>query len=430
MIKQHFFLILLVGFSFKGLAQRDSLSAKKRLDFAKMYFEIGGNFSPSFTGKRLLDNDVSAFKNSASINQYLSWGAFHFWGHAEFYVNFQLNQENFEKSEETDFELTHSVVTGVRLLPWAFQEKKIRTYVGVNWSSIDFQQKIKPEEHQPVLSKDFLLVPEAGLMYGYKGFMLRLGASYFHANKWNYPISKTRATEIKTPKLNFQIGLNYSFENSTQEDPKVNERWNSYPQVSRLGYATKKFGDLFVGVGPSLSFSLSKSEYNQSELPYIKNQLTSTNYLDISVGYQFNKSGIFTALSFRNPAFKAEGYGTTQTINKTSLTLETNKFLTDYSGFAPFVGVNVAYDRIKYKEYVESVSKKIVFNNVEPGISFGWDIVPGKTDEALILRTNLRWYPLSSFEIDGKIFDFSQLEYNLIQFVFYPGRLKTRRRSR
>ena len=67
-------------------------------------------------------------------------------------------------------------------------------------------------------------------------------------------------------------------------------------------------------------------------------------------------------------------------------------------------------------------------NKLDAGVTFGWDIVPGKTSEALILRTNLRWYPLSKFEIDGKKFNFSQLEYNLIQVVFYPNRLKKRRK--
>ena len=64
---------------------------------------------------------------------------------------------------------------------------------------------------------------------------------------------------------------------------------------------------------------------------------------------------------------------------------------------------------------------------IEPGLTFGWDIVPGKTNEALILRTNLRWYPFSEFEVNGRKFNFSQLEYNLIQVVFYPERLKKRK---
>lgn len=67
-------------------------------------------------------------------------------------------------------------------------------------------------------------------------------------------------------------------------------------------------------------------------------------------------------------------------------------------------------------------------NKAEPGITFGWDIAPGKTSEALLLRTNLRWYPFSKIEIDHKAFHLSQLEYNLIQVVFYPGRLKNKKR--
>ncbi|NMH89603.1 hypothetical protein [Flavivirga algicola] len=400
---------------------------KKRLDFAKMYFELGSNFSPSFTGKKLVNNEIVSFENSASSTQYLNWGAFHFWGHAEFYVTFPVNQLNLKKNNETDFTLTNYVVTGARFLPWAFREKKIRPYVGVSWGAIDFQQRIKPEENQPILSKEFLLVPETGLMYGYKSFMIRLGLSYNYDNKWNYPLSRTIFSEIETPKFNFQLGLNYSFESSKNEKPEDKKLWNSYPRTSSIGYNATKFGDFFIAIGPSLSFSLSSSEYNKTKFPYLKGKLTSTNYYDIAVGYQFNKLGLFTALSFRNPKFETEGYSAKQTIKKTSFAFEINKFITDYTGFAPYIGLNLAYDKLKYSENVDNATKGLTFNNFEPGITFGWDIVPGKTSEALILRTNLRWYPYSSFKLDKKSFNFSQLEYNLIQVVFYPERLKRKK---
>lgn len=406
----------------------DPNEGKQRLDFAKSYLELGGVFSPSFDGKRLLNNEVSTFENAASVTPTLTWGAFHFWGHAEFYVAIPLGQENFKKNEATDFQLTNNIVTGARLYPWAYKkEGGVRPYIGVGWGATDFQQKIKPEENQPTLSKPFMLVPEAGLIFGYKAFILRLGVSYFFDNKWNYPISRTEFADVETPKFNFQVGLRYSYEDSHTKDPEVNDRWNSFPNTSPLGYEATKFGDFFVGAGPSSSFSLSKSGYNQSNLPYLDDKLTSSNYFDIAAGYQFNKLGLFTAISFRNPTFETEGYGAKQTIKKTSFTLEVNKFLTDYVGFAPYFGVNVAYDKLKYTETVDDISKKLVFNSIEPGITFGWDIVPGKTNEALILRTNLRWYPLSSFEIEGRTFDFKQLEYNLIQVVFYPERLKKRK---
>ncbi|MDN5202790.1 hypothetical protein QQ008_15480 [Fulvivirgaceae bacterium BMA10] len=427
MMKQFLLLIFFIPCSINLSGQENTLASKKRLDFAKTYFELGGNLFPSFTGKRFLGNSITTFEHPGSFNPYLNWGGFHFWGHAEFYVSFPLTQLNLKRKAETDFQLTHYVATGARFLPWAFEEKKIRPYIGFSWSALDFKQIIKPNEDQPTLSKDFMLVPDIGFLYGYKDFAIRIGVNYFHSNAWQYPMSKTEFEEISTPKFNLQVGLVYSFESSHDKNPETNKKWNSYPTVSRLSLDATRFGDFFVGIGPSVSFSLAKSEYNKSDFPYLNDKLSSSTYYDIALGYQFNKANLFSALSFRNPRYENTGYGTKQTIQKTSLAFEVSKFLTDYSGFVPYIGLNIAYDHIQYSENTNDADRKLTFRKVEPGITVGWDILPGKTEEYLILRTNLRWYPLSSLDIDNKSFDFSQLEYNLIQVVFYPGRfLKSR----
>ncbi len=399
---------------------------KERLDFATTYFEIGGSFFPSFTGVLLQNNELVSVENAESVIPHINWGGFHFWGHAEFFITVPLKQFNFGTNETTDFQLTHSVVTGMRLLPWAFEEKKLRPYVGLSWSGLDFQQKEAPDGNQPVLTNNFVLAKEAGVLFGYKQFALRLGVTYFGSNKWNYPVSKTRFGLVEAPKYNIQVGLNYSYEGSHAKVQKTNDRWNGYPAISSPGLMAKRAGDFFVGIAPSFSFGLSESDYTNTTLPFLDKKPNSSMYADIAVGYQFYKLGLFTAASFRSPVFKTEGYGVAQTVKKKSFALEVNKYLTDYSGFAPFVGLNMAFDQLEYIEQGEGADINLTFRSLEPGISFGWDIIPGKTDEALILRTNLRWYPKASFEVGGKAFDFSQLEYNLIQAVFYPGRLKAK----
>ncbi|NVK52204.1 MAG: hypothetical protein HWD85_04660 [Flavobacteriaceae bacterium] len=409
------------------LAQKDS-SKKERLDFAKMYFEIGGTYLPSFTGKQLENNTITAFDHSATLNPYLTWGGFHFWGHTEFYVTFPLSQLRLNEDNGTSHELNHSVATGVRIYPWAMEERKIRPYIGANWGALDFRQILEPDKNKSKLSKDFMLNYDAGVMYNYKKLALRLGINFFTDNKWYYPVSKTQLSEIRTPRMSFQMGLLYSFDSTKDTKEENIDKWNSYPTVSKLSYDANKFGDLFIGIGPSTSFSLSDSDYNAIQFPYLQQKLTSTNYFDIALGYHFNRANLFTAISYRNPTFETEGFGSKQTIKKTSLAVEVNKFLTDYSGFAPYIGLNIAYDRFNYEQNVDGVKTQQTFTNeIEPGFTFGWDIVPGKTNEALILRTNLRWYPFSKFEIDGTKFNFSQLEYNLIQVVFYPERLKKRK---
>ncbi|MEO0469879.1 MAG: hypothetical protein AAF206_09690 [Bacteroidota bacterium] len=422
---QIFLFLILASLNVWG--QEEGHSEKRRLDFAKTYFEYGGSFFPSFTGKRLINDEIQSFEHSASIGQYLNWGGFHFWGHAEFYATFPLGQNNLRQSEAVDFQLRHSVSTGARILPWAYEPLKLRPYVGVSWSALDFQQIVQPETEQPVMGKDVLLVPDIGVLYGYKQFALRLGVHYFHNNQWNYPLSRTRFADIETPKWMVQLGLNYSFENSHVKDEIANERWNTYPRIASPGFGTKRRGDFFIGLGPSSSFSTKGTAYNATYFPWLRDKLISTFFADAAIGYHFYQPGILTALSFRNPRFVNEGYGMVQSIHKNSLALEVSKLLTDYSGFAPYVGVNLAYDRFSYSETDDGHEMTQTFDQLEPGFTFGWDIIPGKTDEALILRTNLRWYPWSDFEIEGKAFSFAQLEYNLIQVIFYPGRWKRSR---
>ncbi len=423
---------ILYSFIFITSQAQDQTSKKQRLDFAKMFFEVGGSYIPSFIGKDYVNGVKTSFNNSSSIAPYLTWGGFHFWGHAEFYVNIPLSRLSLEENKETDFDLSYSVITGGRLYPWAVKENKIRPYIGLGWGRMKFKQIIKPKENQPILSKDFMLNYEVGVTYNTtyntKNLGIRLSANYIQDNQWLYPINTTQKSTIEIPPYSIQLGIFYAFDNTKTNNSDINDEWNSFPTSSKLSYGAKKFGDVFVAAGPSSSFSLNSSAYNQNEFSFLKEKLSSKSYFDIAIGYQFNKANMFAALSFRNPEFETSGYEVSQKIKKKSLALEINKYLVDYTGFAPYIGINGAYDHIEYTENVYGSKNTLNFSGFEPGLTFGWDIVPGKTNEALILRTNLRWYPFSEFEVNGGKFNFSQLEYNLIQVVFYPQRLRKKKK--
>ncbi len=423
------FITCMLLFSASNIAQAQN--KKKRTDFAQTSFELGTTYYPSFTGKQSENGNVSDLNNPASFNPNLQWGGFHFWGHAEFNVSFPLGKLLLQEAEGPDANFRQSVVTGARFYPWAVAKNKVRPYAGLSWSAYDYQQSIQKQDNKidlPMLSKNFELGMEAGLLYTGKHVGVRLNVNYFLDNDWDYPISKTQFASVQTPQYGINLGVLYAYESSANS--KGAKEWNDFPRVSPLGYQADRFGDFFVGVGPSSSFSLERAQYNERQLPYLNPKVSSRLFFDMALGYQFNDWNMFTALSFRNPQFVREGFGTKQTIQKTSLALEASKFLTDYTGFAPYIGLNVAYDKIDYTETENDLTQKEVsVNQINPGVTFGWDIVPGKTSEALILRTNLRWYPRASFEVDKQKFNFSQLEYNFIQLVFYPDRyLKARRK--
>jgi outer membrane protein W len=420
------FLLLLFGLGTKHIAAQEYISeGKNRLNFAKTYFELGGQFSPSFTGKRVLTNNtVQSFENSASIVPYLNIGGLHFWGHADFYISIPLRQLNFKKNDSTDFQFNQSVVTGARFLPWAYKDNKIRPFIGASWAVVNFKQEIKPNNNQPLFSKNKLLF-DAGLLYGKGNFMARLAVNFYPDNKWEYPVTETNFQQIQTPNWNAYFGLVYAFESTRSKNMETeNAKLNEFPKVSSPSMNATKKGDFFIGIGPSTSFMLANSDYNESKFPYFNKKAISNTYFDISFGYQFNKLGLVAALSFRNPKFTNEAYGTTQIIKKNSFVLETYKYLTDYSGFTPYIGLNLAYDYINYSEKNNATNLSTTYKKITPGITFGWDILPGKTEQWFVLRTNLRWFPFENINIEGKEFSLNQIEYNVIQAVFYPSRFK------
>ena len=423
--------IFLVLVSKNVLAQEYIREGKNRLNFAKTYLELGGQYSPSFKGAtNRANNSVHSFENSASIVPYINIGGLHFWGHGDFYISIPLSQINFSKNDSTNFTLNQSVVTGARFLPWAYKDKRLRPFVGASWAVVNFKQENKLNNGQPLFSKNKLIF-DAGLLYGNGSFMTRYGVNFYPTNNWNYPISQTNFQNIKTPNWSAYFGLVYAFESTRSKNMETeNTRLNKFPKTSSPTMNAIKKGDWFIGIGPSTSFLLAKSDYNTFENPFFNQKPISNTYFDIAVGYQFNKKGIVAALSYRNPTFTNEAFGVKQTIKKNSIVFEAYKYLTDYSGFTPYVGLNIAYDNVNFteKSSVKNIATKT--NILTPGITFGWDILPGKTEQWFVLRTNLRWFPFEKFEVNNKAISLHKLEYNVIQAVFYPSRLKNAKRKR
>ncbi len=404
-------------------AQEYVTEGKNRLNFAKTYFELGGNYSPKFTSKILNGNTAGSIQNTASLMPYLNIGGIHFWGHADFYISIPLGQINLKNNDSSHFSLNQSVVTGARFLPWAYKDNRVRPYIGASWAVVNFKQKSLPDNTQPLFQQNKLLA-DMGLLYGRGNWLVRAGMNYNYSNKWQYPLSKTNSQQIKTPVWSGNIGIIYAMETTRSRNmEKENERLNRYRNITKPTKDALKSGDYFIGTGFATSFMLSSADYNNSKHPYFNKKVISNTYLDASIGYHFNRAGIITAVSYRNPKFVNEAFGVKQTIQKNSIALEAYKFLTDYNGFTPYAGLNIAYDNIKFSETGDQPVQK-TFNQFNPGVTFGWDILPGKTEQFFVLRTNLRWYPFATININGQSFSQHQIEYNVIQAVFYPTRYK------
>ncbi|MDZ7899140.1 MAG: hypothetical protein U5N85_14095 [Arcicella sp.] len=74
-------------------------------------------------------------------------------------------------------------------MPWAYKDKKIRPYMGASWAVVNLNQDAENEQLSSSFSAHKILF-DAGLVYGKKNMMIRLGVNYNPNNEWNYPISK------------------------------------------------------------------------------------------------------------------------------------------------------------------------------------------------------------------------------------------------
>ena len=417
--------VIIVIFSNITLAQEYIEEGRKRLNFAKTYFELGSQFSPSFMGKKLIGNNtIQSFENPASLNPYINIGGLHFWGHADFYISIPLTRIKLNKNDSLNFNYNNSVVTGARFMPWAYKDKRIRPFIGASWAVINLNQNIDDQLLKSSFSKNKILI-DVGIVYGKKNFMARLGVNYNLNNEWNYPISKTNFQTISTPNFTPYFGLIYSYESTRSKNmEKTNKILNEYATLSSPTMNVTEKGDWFVGIGPSTSFIISESKYNKEMNPFFTSKPISNTFFDIALGYQFNKVGIVTAISYRTPTFKNESFGVKQVLAKQSVTVEAYKFLTDYSGFTPFIGITLGFDNLKFEEKSADRNVNINKNIINPGLIFGWDILPGKTQQPFVLRTNLRWFPFEKINVNDKVFSLNQIEYNVIQAVFYPSRFK------
>lgn len=414
-------ILTVVVFLMLGCMLQAQDSSKVRLNFAKTYFELGSTIYPSFSGQITDTKDrIVDFNNPVSFSPYLNIGGIHFWGKADFYISIPLGSFTNRSENATKTEISESVVTGMRVMPWALQNKQIRPYFGGSWIVSNFRQKIKDIDN-PIFGKNGTRL-EGGLVYGNESWLLRMGMNYYPRHNINYPVDATQLQRINTPAFSANLGFLYTFETTSKGmKAEVADELNGIAAFSKPDQIKSHRGDWFFGIGPSTSFVLSASEYNQKRHPYFNPSSISKTYVDLALGYHFNHARVVTALAYRRIPFKEKGYGVSQTTLKNSILLESYYYLLDYHGFTPYLGLNFGYDQVSVQENETKIIEK---NQWTPGLTFGWDILPGKTDQAFVLRTNLRWMPFQKINIRGEAHALHQLEYNVIQAVWYPSRKK------
>jgi hypothetical protein len=397
---------------------------KKRHRFAQTV--VGINMQMTNTGSSSFINaqsQVQAFKFNPQLFPRIYFSGTHFWGHTELYFSLPLGNVLKHKVNDLTYSFRQREVFGLKIYPWRIEHNKLRPFIGIATGGSDYHQyRDKGTNRGPVIST--ITFPlQAGMVYNRGKHLFELGASLNTRHRFDYYISKNQVTTINLPAVSYWLGFRWMLEGTA-----ANEK-NYYNGVTERRYkallAKKKLNSYFFAVGPSVAFFTRRSPYNSAIKPWLGRKTESPAFPEFGAGYYFARIRSHISMAYRNYSTSLNAYGTYQKLSRSALSFEAHKYLFDYHGFVPFLGMSISNDKLRVKQTengqpdFSSTTTKVL-----PGIIFGWDILPDKL-QYMTLRTNLRYYPsVNAAMPDNRKTAFDQLEFNFIQLVLYPQRMK------
>lgn len=392
---------------------------KKRHSFARSYFGLDLSLLPS-PGQSVYLNQEGAptsFDLAPALVPGINIGGTHFWGHADFYIS--ITTSPIQLADSPVFQQYRlGVFTGLRVYPWQLKTGKLRPFVGYKFSPIRyFQQNLQEDNY---LQTNVRSTVDVGLAYQTSSLYLYAGYNRIFNPNLDIYLSRSQRGSSRYPNQLFTIGANILLETTSGAYTKTIARLDSILSNS------SQFG-LFFGIGPSSAFPTQSSSYIQEELPFLDDRSMPGIFPEITLGYHFSQPDIVLSTAYRPIQQVRSAFGYDQRLFRHSLSLEAYKFLFDYHGFAPFLGVGASQEWVRLEE--ESMQGNIFANEssyqfIRPTIIFGWDIRPSRKADIWLLRTNLRYTPGLEVDVLDKKLSLEYLEFNFIQFVIYPQRIK------
>lgn len=261
---------------------------------------------------------------------------------------------------------------------------------------------------------------QAGLAWRRGRTLVEVGWSQRFGTELDYPSSRTATTRLEPSPQAFWIGAHRLFETTRSLEAPVRSG-----EMARLTDSLRVEGRLSgpsVGVGLSSLILTGPARYNREQRPWLATRPRGRPAVDLGLGWYFDRPDVHLNVAWRQGRFDTDAYDFRQENRRRSLAIEAYKFLADYHGFVPFVGPVLSWEQLSVREtdagvIVTDAARELL----APGISFGWDIRPTRA-QPWILRTNLRWFPRLRAPLASGEQAFDQLEFNFIQFVWYPRR--------
>jgi hypothetical protein len=395
---------------------------KSRFNFAQTTIGVGVQVTSNGQSAYQISGVEETFSIKPNLLPTFYFGGMHFWGHTEIFFAFPLTQVIKQKVDNNDVSFFQNDVVGLKLYPWRLKEMSLRPYIGSSVSGITYRQSNKSPELSGVKFSAITYPVQFGFSFQSKKYVLDLGMKYNWQNSFKYYTSQTTHTPLQIPK--YIIGFNFKW---IKDGTKASEKIYYSGKAERIYQDFKeknKLNSFYLALGPSSSFFLGNNDFNIENAPFLNRHIASDVFLDIGLGYFHEKTNAFVDLSYRSNKFELSAYGVDQTLKRQSIALGINKFLFDYHGFAPFIGISLSNENLKAQHQTTN-SPDITANKrtLAYGFTIGWDILPTKI-EYMTLRTNLRYFPSLQVSSKGNTFSMQQLEFNFIQMVFYPQRFK------
>lgn len=400
-----------------GNCLSQSEDAHKRFTFAKSYFGVDFNYYPIGAKSAYLSSSqptLREFETAPFILPSINIGGTHFWGYADFFVSIPLSNISFGKAEIGN-KIDMGVSTGVRVYPVPLKYGKLRPLLGYKFAPVSYLQNTlggQDARQTKVRSVGELgLGYQSPMWYGYVSYN-----SLFNSDMY-IPISRTAGYAGTLPSGYFTLGVNFTIETTYTRPSKTLDQMN---ESAGLG---NKNG-FFVGAGPSSAFPTASSSHLVNQ-PFLDDKAMPSIFPDLAVGYHFTKRDVVMALSFRPIRQVRQALNFDQQLLRRSVLLEGYKFIADFHGFVPFVGVGVSSETLQLTE--TDRGRQITSDEqhkITPNIVFGWDIRPNRKADWFVLRTNLRYAPYLTMDVGALKLSAQYIEFNFIQFVCYPQRIK------
>ena len=387
--------ILCCLFSFSPLfGQLDSTYTLDYLDKSTRFawLTYGGDINHLTVGTTqvLTDEGKQSVDFGSTTMPRLTIGGIHFWGHADFYVSFPLSFLTLQAIPQgfEEIDIYQGVETGARVYPFKLQAKRVSPFLGISFRRLRFsQESVNSTSSNGVPNYGRFIYPvQFGATYTSNKWHISASGYYTYQNEFNYFISPTEQAAVQLNPISFNLSLlRYIDSDRHMRTPNAVTRINQdYEELEDENLLSA----WFFGIGPSAALQVIQSSYLEENYPFFYDNYSAALLPDLAFGRYFNQLDANVNLSFRTYGDRYEGFDNEINIRRSSIGVESVKFLFNYLGFVPFAGPIVSYENLRTSingtDYQD--------NKLALGITFGWDIRVTKTGTSL-LRTNLRYYP-------------------------------------